>query len=83
LTPWLAHPIPAFGGGKPYPSFVGLGKNRARQGVAMWASHGYEIERKREGEAEVVLASLFSGAHAWRCRGLEEEGMSGKFIVTP
>jgi hypothetical protein len=49
--------------------------------VANRASHGYEIERKREGEAEVVFAPFFSGPQAWLCRGLADKGMSGKFIV--
>jgi len=50
--------------------------------VAIRASHGYENERKREGEAEVVFAPFFRGPQAWLCRGLEDKGMSGKFIVT-
>ena len=53
-----------------------------RNTVAMRASHGYEIERKREGEAEVGFAPFFPGPHAWRCRGLKDKGMSGKFTVT-
>jgi hypothetical protein len=50
--------------------------------VAMRASQGYDIERKREGEAEAVFVPFFSGPQAWHCRGLEDKGISGKFIGT-
>ena len=50
--------------------------------VAMRASHGYEIEWKREGEVEVVFVPFFTGPQAWHCRGLEDKGKSGKFIGT-
>ena len=45
------------------------------------ASHVYEIEMERAGEAEVFFVPIRPGEYAWGCRGLESKGMAGKFVV--
>jgi hypothetical protein len=49
--------------------------------VEVKASHVYEIEMEREGEAELFFVPIRPGEYAWGCRGLEAKGMAGKFIV--
>jgi hypothetical protein len=49
--------------------------------VEIKASHVYEIEMEREGEAEVFFIPIRPGEYAWGCKGLESKGMAGKFIV--
>jgi hypothetical protein len=49
--------------------------------VEIKASHVYEIEMEREGEAEIFFVPIRPGEYAWGCRGLEGKGMAGKFIV--
>jgi uncharacterized cupredoxin-like copper-binding protein len=49
--------------------------------VEIKASHVYEIEMEREGEAELFFVPIRPGEYAWSCRGLEGKGMAGKFIV--
>jgi hypothetical protein len=49
--------------------------------VEIKASHVYEIEMEREGEAELYFVPIRPGEYAWGCRGLEAKGMAGKFIV--
>lgn len=49
--------------------------------VEIKASHVYEIEMEREGEAEIFFVPIRPGEFAWGCRGLESKGMAGKFIV--
>ena len=49
--------------------------------VEIKASHVYEIEMEREGEAEVFFVPIRPGEYAWGCRGLESKGMAGRFIV--
>jgi hypothetical protein len=49
--------------------------------VEIKASHVYEIEMEREGEAELFFVPIRPGEYAWSCRGLESKGMAGKFIV--
>jgi hypothetical protein len=49
--------------------------------VEIKASHVYEIEMEREGEAELFFVPIRPGEYAWGCRGLEAKGMAGKFIV--
>jgi hypothetical protein len=49
--------------------------------VEVKASHVYEIEMEREGEAEIYFVPIRPGDYAWRCRGLEGKGVAGKFIV--
>jgi hypothetical protein len=49
--------------------------------VEIKASHVYEIEMEREGEAEMFFVPIRPGEYAWACRGLESKGMAGKFIV--
>jgi hypothetical protein len=49
--------------------------------VEIKASHVYEIEMEREGEAELFFVPIRPGEYAWGCRGLESKGMAGKFIV--
>ena len=61
-------------------NFIWLRKIEVNK-VEIKASHVYEIEMEREGEAEVFFVPIRPGAYVWRCRGLEDKGMSGKFIV--
>ena len=49
--------------------------------VEIKASHVYEIEMEREGEAEIFFVPIRPGEYAWRCKGLESKGMAGRFIV--
>ena len=49
--------------------------------VEIKASHVYEIEMEREGEAELFFVPIRPGDYAWGCRGLESKGLAGKFIV--
>jgi hypothetical protein len=49
--------------------------------VEIKASHLYEIEMEREGEAEVFFVPIRPGEYDWRCRGLEGRGLAGRFIV--
>jgi hypothetical protein len=49
--------------------------------VEIKASHVYEIEMERAGEAEVFFVPIRPGEYAWGCRGLESKGMAGKFVV--
>ena len=50
-------------------------------GVEIKASHVYEIEMERAGEAEVFFVPIRPGEYAWGCKGLESKGMAGRFIV--
>ena len=49
--------------------------------VEIKASHVYEIEMEREGEAEIFFVPIRPGEYAWGCKGLEGKGMAGRFIV--
>ena len=49
--------------------------------VEIKASHVYEIEMEREGEAEIFFVPIRPGEYPWGCRGLEGKGMAGKFVV--
>lgn len=49
--------------------------------IEIKASHVYEIEMEREGEAEIYFVPIRPGEYVWRCRGLEGKGMAGRFIV--
>jgi hypothetical protein len=49
--------------------------------VEIKASHVYEIEMEREGEAELFFVPIRPGEYAWGCRGLEDKGMAGRFLV--
>jgi hypothetical protein len=49
--------------------------------VEIKASHLYEIEMEREGEAEIFFVPIRPGEYAWGCRGLESKGLAGRFIV--
>lgn len=49
--------------------------------VEIKASHVYEIEMEREGEAEIFFVPIRPGDYSWSCRGLESKGLAGKFIV--
>jgi uncharacterized cupredoxin-like copper-binding protein len=49
--------------------------------VEIKASHVYEIEMEREGEAEIFFVPIRPGEYTWMCRGLEGKGMGGKFVV--
>lgn len=63
-----------------FANFIWLRKVEINK-VELKASHVYEIEMEREGEAEIVFVPIRPGEYAWACRGLEEKGMTGKFIV--
>jgi hypothetical protein len=49
--------------------------------VEIKATHVYEIEMEREGEAEIFFVPIRPGEYAWGCKGLESKGMAGRFIV--
>jgi hypothetical protein len=49
--------------------------------VEIKASHIYEIEMEREGEAELFFVPIRPGEYPWSCAGLAEKGMAGRFIV--
>jgi len=49
--------------------------------VEIKASHVYEIEMEREGEAELYFVPIRPGEYEWACEGMEEQGMAGRFIV--
>jgi hypothetical protein len=49
--------------------------------VEIKASHLTELEFEGEGEAEIFFVPIRPGTYAWRCRGLEQRGVSGKFTI--
>jgi hypothetical protein len=61
-------------------NFIWLRKVEVNK-VEIKASHIYEIEMERAGEAEVFFVPIRPGEYAWGCRGLESKGMAGKFVV--
>jgi hypothetical protein len=61
-------------------NFIWLRKVEVNK-VEIKASHVYEIEMERAGEAEVFFVPIRPGEYAWGCRGLESKGMAGKFVV--
>lgn len=61
-------------------NFIWLRKIEVNK-VEIKASHVYEIEMEREGEAEVFFVPIRPGEYAWGCRGLESKGMAGTFVV--
>src|ERR1044072_6753075 len=63
-----------------FPTFIWLHKVEVNK-VEIKASHVYEIEMEREGEAEIFFVPIRPGEYAWGCRGLESKGMAGRFIV--
>ncbi|WP_428029580.1 copper-binding protein [Ancylobacter sp.] len=40
-----------------------------------------EIEFEQDGEAELFFVPIKPGTYAWYCKGMEERGMKGEFIV--
>ncbi|MBB3770190.1 hypothetical protein FHS55_000776 [Angulomicrobium tetraedrale] len=40
-----------------------------------------EIEFEEAGDAEIFFVPIKPGTFAWYCKGMEERGMSGEFIV--
>jgi len=40
-----------------------------------------ELEFEEEGEAEIFFVPIKPGTYAWYCKGMEERGMTGEFIV--
>ncbi|WP_444676972.1 copper-binding protein [Halomonas sp. E19] len=40
-----------------------------------------ELEFEREGEAELFFVPIRPGTYEWACAGLEEQGVSGTFVV--
>lgn len=40
-----------------------------------------EIEFEQEGAAELFFTPIKPGEYTWRCRGLEDKGMTGKITV--
>ena len=63
-----------------FANFIWLRKVEVNH-VEIKASHVYEIEMEREGEAEIFFVPIRPGEYAWGCRGLESKGMAGRFIV--
>jgi hypothetical protein len=63
-----------------FSNFIWLRKIEVNK-VEIKASHVYEIEMEREGEAEIFFVPIRPGEYAWGCRGLEGKGMAGRFIV--
>ena len=63
-----------------FANFIWLRKVEVNK-VEIKASHVYEIEMEREREAEMFFVPIRPGEYAWGCRGLEGNGMAGKFIV--
>jgi hypothetical protein len=63
-----------------FTNFIWLRKVEVNK-VEIKASHIYEIEMEREGEAEVFFVPIRPGEYAWSCRGLAEKGMAGRFLV--
>jgi hypothetical protein len=63
-----------------FSNFIWLRKIEVSK-VEIKASHVYEIEMEREGEAEIFFVPIRPGEYAWGCKGLESKGMAGRFIV--
>jgi uncharacterized cupredoxin-like copper-binding protein len=63
-----------------FSNFIWLRKVEVNK-VEIKASHVYEIEMEREGEAELFFVPIRPGEYAWSCKGLAEKGMAGRFIV--
>jgi hypothetical protein len=63
-----------------FANFIWLRKVEVNK-VEIKASHVYEIEMEREGDAEIFFVPIRPGEYAWGCKGLEGKGMAGKFIV--
>jgi hypothetical protein len=63
-----------------FSNFIWLRKIEVNK-VEIKASHVYEIEMEREGEAEIFFVPIRPGEYAWGCKGLEGKGMAGRFIV--
>ena len=63
-----------------FTNFIWLRKVEVNK-VEIKASHVYEIEMEREGEAEIFFVPIRPGEYAWGCRGLESKGMAGRFTV--
>jgi hypothetical protein len=63
-----------------FSNFIWLRKIEVNR-VEIKATHVYEIEMEREGEAEIFFVPIRPGEYTWGCRGLEGRGMAGKFIV--
>jgi len=63
-----------------FTNFIWLRKVEVNK-VEIKASHVYEIEMEREGEAEIFFVPIRPGEYAWGCKGLESKGMTGRFIV--
>jgi uncharacterized cupredoxin-like copper-binding protein len=63
-----------------FTNFIWLRKVEVNK-VEIKASHVYEIEMERAGEAEIFFVPIRPGEYAWGCRGLESKGMAGKFVV--
>lgn len=40
-----------------------------------------ELEFEEEGEAEIFFVPIKPGTYVWYCKGMEERGMKGEFIV--
>jgi hypothetical protein len=63
-----------------FSNFIWLRKVEVNK-VEIKASHVYEIEMEREGEAEIFFVPIRPGEYTWSCTGLAEKGMAGRFIV--
>ena len=61
-------------------NFIWLRKVEVNK-VEIKASHVYEIEMEREGDAEIFFVPIRPGEYSWGCKGLESKGMAGRFVV--
>ena len=61
-------------------NFIWLRKVEVNK-VEIKASHVYEIEMEREGEAEIFFVPIRPGEYFWGCKGLESKDMAGRFVV--
>ncbi|MDF2618065.1 MAG: putative copper-binding protein [Xanthobacteraceae bacterium] len=50
-------------------------------GMEIKAIHLTELEFEEDGEAEMFFVPIKPGNYAWYCKGMEERGMKGEFIV--
>ncbi|MFK8252154.1 copper-binding protein [Ancylobacter terrae] len=50
-------------------------------GIEIKAVHLTELEFEDEGEAEIFFVPVRTGTFKWYCKGMEERGMEGEFIV--
>lgn len=50
-------------------------------GMEIKVPYLYELEMDTDGEAELFFVPIRPGTYDWGCRGLEDRGLSGTFVV--